>query len=178
VGRPSLELLDDALAVSLLVLVGARILVSHAEAHCPVEEDGDLAGGSCQGFGLANTRGQSPIERAERGFGATDRGGDQSQARGDSVVALAGMRREHLASANLAARRQSQPGRKVLLGRPPTEVGAALCDELQGHAGADAVDLGQIDPGELVQQPLMATSNSSTCGHSNSPRQDGRIMRR
>jgi len=29
---------------------------------------------------------------------------------------------------------------------------------------------------EQGKPPLMATSNSPTCGHSNSPRQDGRIM--
>lgn len=41
--RTTMELLDDTFAVSALVLIGPGILVAHAEAHRPVEEDGDLA---------------------------------------------------------------------------------------------------------------------------------------
>ena len=76
-----MKLLDDTLSVSALVLIGSRVLVTHAEAHCPVKEDGDLARRGGQGLGLADARGQSPVERAQRGIGAADRRGDQSQAR-------------------------------------------------------------------------------------------------
>jgi len=36
--------------------------------------------------------------------------------------------------------------------------------------------LGMEPIGNTPAEALMATSNSPTCGHSNSPRQDGRIM--
>lgn len=46
--------------------------------------------------------------------------------------------------------RQGEPGRDVLRGRPSAHVGADLREEAEGVVGADPVDLGQVDPGEVV----------------------------
>ena len=56
----AVKLLDDAVSVAALVLIRARIFIAHAEAHRPVEENGDLSRRGCQGLGLADTCGKAP----------------------------------------------------------------------------------------------------------------------
>ena len=70
VRRAAVKLLDDAVSVAALVLIRARILVAHAEAHRPVEEDGDLSRCGRQGLGLADTCGKAPVKRSQCGIGA------------------------------------------------------------------------------------------------------------
>jgi len=48
--------------------------------------------------------------------------------------------------------RQGQPGREVLLGGPPAQVGANLGEQPQGTVGADGGELGEIDAGQLVER--------------------------
>ena len=38
-----------------------------------------------------------------------------------------------------------------MLGRPPGEVGADLGDQLEGAVGRDAIDLREVDAGQVVQ---------------------------
>src|SRR5258708_4359488 len=62
--RPSMQLLDNALPVLLLVVGSSRVLIIHPEAHGVIEQHGDLARGRRHGFGLPDTRGQATIESA------------------------------------------------------------------------------------------------------------------
>lgn len=74
----ALQLLDDPLAVSLLVLIDTRVLILHSEAHRPVEEDGELARCGGHRLGLTNARRQPSIERTEGCLGAPDVHGHQA----------------------------------------------------------------------------------------------------
>src|SRR5438132_3918635 len=67
--RPSMQLLDDALAVLLFVVRSTRVLIVDAEAHGVVEQDSDLARGRRHRFGLLDARGQASVEGAQRGVG-------------------------------------------------------------------------------------------------------------
>lgn len=122
----ALKLLDDTISVPLLVLISSRILVLHAEAHRAVEEDGELARRGGHGLGLADPASQATVERAEGSLGAADVDGHEAQLRRKAAGALAGAGGEHLATADLAPRRQTEPRGEVLLGGPLAEVGAAL----------------------------------------------------
>lgn len=66
----------------------------------------DFLRGSGDSFGLANARRESPVEGAERHIGSPDGDCSQAQVRRDPVGGLAGVRRQHLAAADLAARRE------------------------------------------------------------------------
>jgi hypothetical protein len=147
----AMQLLDDTLAVPAFVAVGPRVLIVHAEAHGVVEQHGNLASCSRLGLGLANTGGQSTIERAQRRACATDRDGSKAKVRADAIAGLARTRRQDFAAADLAPWRQGQPRREVLGRWPSTEIGAALGNHPQRQVGADTVDLREIYPGNLVK---------------------------
>ena len=62
--RPSMELLDDTLAISTLILIGTQVLVIPAEAHGVVEQNGDLSRRRGYRFGLSDAGSEPAIESA------------------------------------------------------------------------------------------------------------------
>ena len=75
---PTVQAFDNTLAIFLLVVVGARILIGHAEAHRVIEQDGDLARSGGHGLGLANACRQASVESTQRRIGFAN--GYRSQA--------------------------------------------------------------------------------------------------
>src|ERR1700675_4697137 len=130
-GSPTAKLLDDALPILLLVVVGARILILRTEAHRVVEQYGNLARGGGNSFGLANTRRQTPVEGAERTVGTPNGDRCQAQQRHRPIGGLSSVRRQDFATADFAARRQRQPRGKVLGRWPATQVGPAFAHQAQ-----------------------------------------------
>ena len=59
---------------------------------------------------------------------------------------------EEASAGDLVVRREREPGREVFLGGPPRHVGPDLGEESERVVGADAIDLRQVDAGELVQR--------------------------
>ena len=47
---------------------------------------------------------------------------------------------------------QGLPGREVFLSRPAGHVGSNLGEEAQGAVGANGIDLGEIDIGQVVER--------------------------
>src|SRR5258706_331335 len=84
------------------VLAGIDVLC--AEAHCVVEQHGDLARSGSDRLCLADPGRKPSVEGAESGGGTADRGCGHPQKRGDPVRGLAGVCRENLAAADLATR--------------------------------------------------------------------------
>src|SRR5258705_2842295 len=107
--RSSMELLDNALAIFALILIGTQVLVIPAEAHGVVEQNGDLTCRSSYRFGLSNAGSEPAIESAQRGAGPSDRDRRQAQVRGQSVGRFPRPCRQHFSAADLAARRKCQP---------------------------------------------------------------------
>lgn len=85
----AMEILDNSVTIVLFIVTGSAIHIGRTKAHRVVEMDGDFSRGSGDSFGLDNVR-------------------------RDPVGGLAGVRRQHLAAADLAARREDQPRREVL----------------------------------------------------------------
>lgn len=71
---------------------------------------------------------------------------------GHSIFSLAGMGRKDLAATDTTAGREGEPRSEMMAGTPSTQICAALGNQTQGQVGADAVDLGQIDADQLIEQ--------------------------
>jgi hypothetical protein len=69
----AMQLLDNSVAVLLLILVGTRIPVVHAEAHGVVEQHRDLARGCSHCLGIANAGRKTSIEGAQGGMASSHR---------------------------------------------------------------------------------------------------------
>lgn len=87
----TLQLLDYTLTIARFVLIGAWILVSHAESHCAVEQDGNFARCGRHRLRFSNARSQPPLERTERRLCAAHGRCHQPQLAGHTAIALAGM---------------------------------------------------------------------------------------
>lgn len=104
-----MQLLDHPLPIARLVEVRAGIDVFHNEAHYVVEQNDNLARGGGDRLGLADSRPQPAVEGPKSGICFADRDSRHPQYPRDPVGGLAGVRRENLAAADLAARGKRQP---------------------------------------------------------------------
>lgn len=77
-----MEMLNDALAIFALILIGAQVSVIPAEAHGVVEQNGDLTCRRSYRFGLSDAGSEPAIESAKCGAGPSDRERCQAQMRG------------------------------------------------------------------------------------------------
>src|SRR6266542_3456806 len=143
---------NDALAVLGIVRSGPGVLVQQALLERAVDEDRQLAGGGGDGFSLAHPVGQAAIESAERGLGAAEAQGREAQDPRGPVGRGRGLGAQEPAAGDLVVGRQGEPGREVLLRGPAGHIGANLGEQAERAVGAEGVDLGEIDPGQLVQR--------------------------
>src|SRR5450432_3645868 len=84
------------------------------------------------------------IKGAERGVCTTDDHGSKAQKCCRPAAGSARSGRKHFPAGDLVARRQSQPGGKMLCTWPRGEVVAAFCDQLQQEVRTEAVDCGEV----------------------------------
>ena len=71
---------------------------------------------------------------------------------GHSIFGLTGMGRKYLAATDTTAGRKGEPGSEMVASPPSTQIRAALGDQPKSQVGADAVDLGQINTDQLIEQ--------------------------
>ena len=101
---------------------------------------------------LPMRKASAAIERAERGLRAAELHGGQAEDGGGAIGRGLGAAAEQAAAGDLVLGRQRQPRRECFsVGQRVMSV--PISDEqAQRVVGADAVDLGQVDAGELVQR--------------------------
>jgi len=124
-----MQLLDDAIAILLFIMVLAGVPVIHPISHRVIEQDRDLAGSSRHRFGRADASCEAPVEGAERGVASSDGHGCQPNCNGEPAAGLARMRRQYLAAADFASGRERQPRREVFRGTPSAQVRTAFADK-------------------------------------------------
>jgi hypothetical protein len=147
------QAVKDADTVLGIVGGGAGILVHQALPEGAMYQDRQLAGGGRDGFGLAHSVGQAPIEGAEGRVGAAEEvHGRHAQDRGGAVGGRLRLGAEQAAAGDFVVGRQGEPGREVFLGGPAAHVGADLGEPPQGAVGADGIDPGEVDAGQLVER--------------------------
>jgi hypothetical protein len=110
-----------------------------------------LRGGG-DGFGLADTEGETAIEATERGLGAAEVEGCESQDGRGTVGGRLGLGADQTTAGHLVLGSQCEPRREVTLARPAAHVGPDLRDQTQSAKLTDAIDLGEIVARELVEQ--------------------------
>ena len=145
------ESAEQACSLAGVVGVGAWVVVDERAVESAVDEDGQRAGGGGEGFGLADAHGEAPVEGPEGGLAPNEAHGGDAQHPGGAVGRRLRAAAEAPAARDPVLGREGEPGGEVMFGGPAPHVGADLGDELQGAIGGDAIDLRDVDAGEVVQ---------------------------
>ena len=146
-----LESAHETRALARVVDVGARVAVDDRAGQGAIDQDGELAGGGSNGFGLADADGQPAVESAEGGLAADETHGGDAQHAGGAVGGGLGFAAKPAVAGDPVLGREGEPGGEVVLGGPAAQVGADLGDQLQGAIGGEAIDLREVDAGQVVQ---------------------------
>lgn len=143
---------NEAGAILRIIGVGARVDIHQVVFERAIDEDGELACGGGDGFGLSDAEGHPPIERTECGSGTPEiHGAEAEDGRGAIRRGLRPAAKETPAG-DLVLGGERQPRGEVLLRGPARHVGANLRQQAERVVRPDAVNLGQVDAGELVQR--------------------------
>ena len=132
--------------------VGTWVAIDERAGEGAVDEDGELAGGGGEGLRLADADGQAPVEGAQRGLAADETHRGDAQHGGRAIGGRLGLGAEAPAARDLVLRGEREPGREMLLGGPPAEVGPDLGQQLERGIGGDAIDLGEVGAGQMVER--------------------------
>ena len=117
-----------------------------------IDEDGELARGGGEGLGLADADSQAAVEGAERGLAPDEAQGGHPKHGGRAIGGRLGAGAKAPAARDLVLRGEREPRREVLLGGPPAEVGPDLGQQLERGIGGDAIDLGEVGAGQVVER--------------------------
>ena len=123
----------------------------------PIDEDGELAGGGRDRLGLADAKRQAAIEGAEGGLRAAEVHRREPQDGGGAIGGRLGAAAEESPAGDLVLGGERQPGRKVLFAGPAQHVGADFREEAERIVGTEAVDLREIDAGQMMQRRPQVT---------------------
>ena len=149
--RSLAESAQDPCALAGGVDVRAGVAIDDRAGEGAVDENGQLARRRGKGFGLADPDGQAPVERAQGGLASDQPEGGHAEHGGGAIGRRLGPRAEAPPTRDAVLRREGEPGGEVVFGGPPAEVGANLGDQLEGAVGGEAIDLGEVDAGEMVE---------------------------
>src|SRR5215469_8098833 len=144
------EIGDDSALVAAFVVVLAAVDVVGAEAEHAVDQAGELVGGGGNGFGRAETSLQAAMEGPERGVAVVEGAGGEAERGSRAARGGFGAAAALLAAGEVAAGGEAEPGGEVFFRGPPGHVEADLADHGEG-GGVDAIDPGEVDPGEAMQ---------------------------
>ena len=75
----------------------------------------------------------------------------QSESPVSPILSLLGATSQDLAAGDVVVGAKAEPGRKVLDGRPFRHIEADFSDNGMGGESIDAIDLGQVHTGHLVE---------------------------
>ena len=146
------ESAQHARALAGGVGVGPDVTIDERAGQGAIDEDGELARGGGEGLGLADADGQAAVEGTERGLAPDEAQGSHPQHGGGAIGGRLGAGAEAPASGDLVLGGEREPRREVLLGGPSREVGPDLGEELERGIGGDAIDLGEVGAGQVVER--------------------------
>ena len=146
------EAAQEAVPLAGIVGVGAWVAIREGAAEGAIDEDGDLARGGSDGLGLPHPDGETAVKGAERGLAPDDAAGGHSEHGGRAIGGGLGAGAEPAAAGDLVLGGAGEPRGEMLLSGPPADVGADLGEQLERVIGGDAIDLGQVGAGQLVER--------------------------
>src|SRR5262247_2909336 len=91
------------------------------------------------------------MEGAEGGVTVVEGTGGEAERGGRAARRRFGAAAVLLAPGEVAAGREAEPGGEVFFRRPPSHVDSDLADDGEGGGCVNAVELGEVDPGEAMQ---------------------------
>src|SRR5487761_2274089 len=151
-GGTAIEVVDDALAVTLLVVVLAPVDVFGSFGQHGVDEAGQFVGGGGNGLGFVESPGEATVVGTESRLTSTQGKGCHAQGLSQSIRCVFRGTREYLATRDLGTGAQSKPRGKVLGALEAGQVRTNLRDYFQGGGGLDAVDVGEINTAGTQQR--------------------------
>ena len=131
--------------------VGSWVVIDERAVEGAVDENGELARGGGDGLGLADAHGQSSVEGPEGGLAADETHGGDAQHAGGAVRRGLGFTAEPATAGDPVLRREGEPGGEVVFAGPARRGGADLGDQLENAVGGEAIDLREIDAGQVVE---------------------------
>ena len=134
-----------------VVGMGPGVAIDERAVECAIDENGELAGGGGDGFGLADPDRQAPVEGPAGGLAPHEAHGGDAQHAGGAIGGGLGFTAEPAAAGDPVLGCEGEPGGEVVLGGPARGVGADLGDQLEGAIGGEAIDLREVDAGQVVQ---------------------------
>src|SRR4030067_2038294 len=149
--RPMPQVLEDPFSIRLLIMLRAEAFDNPTLVDRAVEDDGQLAGRGGDGFGRADSSFEPTTVSPQPGIQPTAGQRGAAQSMRQCGGGLAGATRTNLPRALLDIRRQTQPGRKVILRLPRRQVPARVHQERTNRKNTDAINLGQIHAEQFVQ---------------------------
>ena len=144
--------MQDPCALAGVVGVGPGVTIDERAGQGAIDEDGELARGGGEGFGLPDADGQPPVESAEGGLAPDEAQGGHPKHGGRAIGGWLGAGAEATTARDLVLRGEREPRREMLLGGPPAEVGPDLGQQLERGIGGDAIDLGEVGAGQMVER--------------------------
>ena len=145
------ESAHEACALVRGVGLGPGVAIDEPAGEGAVDENGELAGGGGQGFGFADADGQPAVEGPEGGLAPGQTHSGDAEHAGGAVGRGLGFAAEPAAAGDPVLGREGEPGSEVVFGGPARGVGADLGDELEGAIGGEAIDLCEVNPGQVVK---------------------------
>lgn len=110
-----------------------------------------MRGGRGNGFCFADPVGEPAVEGPERGLGAAETHGREAKDRRGAIGGGLRARAEEPPAGDLVPRREGEPGGEVVGGGPAVHVGPDFSEQPERRVRADALDLREIDAGEVMQ---------------------------
>ena len=160
--------------------LGARVAIDEGPGEGAIDKNGELARGRGERLGLADADRQAAIEGAQGGLAARQAHGGDAEHGGGAIRRGLGLGAEAAATGDPVLGGEGEPGGEVVLGGPAARVGADLGDELEGTVGREAIDLREVDAGQVVQHGpdvevlfIAASARAARAGQRRGGRRDG-----
>jgi hypothetical protein len=147
-GQPS----HESGAISSVVGSRTRVLIDEALFESAVDDNGELSSGGGDGFGFTDAIGETSIVGAESGLCTPEAECGHAEDSSGPVCRGLGFRAEEASAGDFVIGREGEPRSEVLLSRPSVHIGTDLGEQAKRGIGSDGIDLGEVDPGDLVEE--------------------------
>ncbi len=139
-------------AILSVVGGGPGVLIDEPILESAVDENGELSSGGGDGFGFTDAIGETSIVGAESGLCTPEAECGHAENASGAVCRGLCFRAEESPAGDFVIGREGKPGSEVLFSRPSVHIGTDLGEQAKRGIGSDGVDLGEVDPGDLVEE--------------------------